>query len=178
MPWYHRTPSNPCFRSATLIQLATPSPFRREAPLGLGRWLYLWRYWPRHDRLASAACGGCAARWAFGCLRREACPWLHGSAKQEPDGISSLVSLLRGLVFGRQLTEKWPKARGGALRVAVFVAEIQIEAHPLTVVGTLGCRHPRLVQPPLKAGPYLWGHWSHSNASDSYCPPKGGCSGG
>ena len=68
-------------------------------------------------------------------------------------------------------------ACGGGRWVAVFVAEIQIEAHPLAVVGTLGCRHPHLVQPPLKGGPYLCGNRLPGSAFGSYHPPLGGCLG-
>jgi hypothetical protein len=41
--------------------------------------------------------------------------------------------------------------------MALFVAEIEIEAHPPAVVGAVGCGYPQLVQPPLEGGPYLSG---------------------
>ncbi len=62
--------------------------------------------------LASAAWGGCGARWALGCLYLEACARLRVAAKEEPDGMSGLASLLSQPVLGRQLAEQWPKARG------------------------------------------------------------------
>ena len=48
--------------------------------------------------------------------------------------------------------------------MAVFVAEVEVEACPLEVVGTLGCRYACLVQPLLKHGRYLWASLLHGNA--------------
>jgi hypothetical protein len=64
---------------------------------------------------------------------------------------------------GSQLAKKRPKARGGTWRMPVFAAEVEVEAHPLLVVRTLGCRHPRPFQPPLKGHPRFFGNLLHHN---------------
>ena len=81
--------------------------------------------------------------------------------------------LAHGLLLGCKLGKEGAAACGRGRMVAAFVAEIQIEADPLAVVGTLGWRHPRLVQPPFQGGPYLWGNRLHGNAYGSYRPPSG-----
>ena len=77
--------------------------------------------------------------------------------------MSGLVSLLHRLVLGRQLAEKWPKARGRTGRMAVFVAEVEVEADPLVVIRALGRRHPSPFQPPLKGYPSFFGNLLHRN---------------
>ena len=75
--------------------------------------------------------------------------------------MSGLVSLLYRLVLGRQLAEKWPKARGRTWRMAVFVAEIEVEAGPLVIVRALGRWHPSSLQPPLVGYPGFSGNLLH-----------------
>ena len=77
--------------------------------------------------------------------------------------MSGLVCLLYRLVLGRQLAEKWPQARGRTWRMAVFVAEIEVEAGPLVVVRALERRHPTSLQPPLERRPRLLGNLLHCN---------------
>jgi hypothetical protein len=43
----------------------------------------------------------------------------------------------------------------------IFAAEVEVEAHPLLVVRTLGRRHPRPFQPPLKGYPRFFGNLLH-----------------
>jgi hypothetical protein len=45
----------------------------------------------------------------------------------------------------------------------VFAAEVEVEAHPLLVVWTLGRRHPSPFQPPLKDYPSFFGNLLHHN---------------
>jgi hypothetical protein len=73
------------------------------------------------------------------------------------------VFLLRRLVLGRQFVEKWPKACGRTGRMAIFVAEIEVEADPFVVVGALGRRHLSPFQPPLKGYPSFSGNLLHRN---------------
>ena len=86
--------------------------------------------------------------------------------------------LAHGLLLGCKLGKAGAAACGRGRMVAAFVAEIQIEADPLAVVGTLGFRHPPLVRPSLKRGRYLSGNRLHGNASESYLPSLGRCSAG
>jgi len=73
------------------------------------------------------------------------------------------VSLLRRLVLGRQFVEKWPKACRRTGRMAIFVAEIEVEADPFVVVGALGRRHLSPFQPPLKGYPSFSDNLLHRN---------------
>ena len=116
---------------------------------------------------APVAGGCCCGQGARGARLRHR--W-----EEQPNGSGGLAYLGHGLVLGRELGQERIATCGGAWWVAILVAKIQIEANPLAVVGTLGCRHPHLVQPPLKGGPYLWGDRSHGNAFSSYRPPSGG----
>ena len=50
--------------------------------------------------------------------------------------------------------------------MAVFGANVPVKAHPLVAVRTLACRHPSLIQPPLKGGPYVCGNLLHGNVRD------------
>jgi hypothetical protein len=45
----------------------------------------------------------------------------------------------------------------------VLAAEVEVEARPLVVVRTLGHRHPRPFQPPLKSYPRFFGNLLHHN---------------
>jgi hypothetical protein len=45
----------------------------------------------------------------------------------------------------------------------VFAAEVEVEAHPLLVVRTLGRRHPSPFQPPLEGYPRFFGNLLHQN---------------
>jgi hypothetical protein len=47
--------------------------------------------------------------------------------------------------------------------MAIFGPKVQVKAHPLLVVRTLGCRHPRPFQPPLKGYPRFFGNLLHHN---------------
>ena len=71
--------------------------------------------------------------------------------------------MLRRLVLGRQFAEKWPKACGRTGRMAIFVAEIEVEAGPLMVVRALGRRHLCPFQPPLKRYPSFFSNLLHRN---------------
>jgi hypothetical protein len=42
--------------------------------------------------------------------------------------------------------------------MAVFAAEVEVEAHPLLAVWMLGRRHPSPFQPPLKTYPRFFGN--------------------
>jgi hypothetical protein len=48
--------------------------------------------------------------------------------------------------------------------MAVFVAEIEIEAHPLAAVGALGRRQLHLVEPSLEGGPYFCRNLLHGSS--------------
>lgn len=74
-----------------------------------------------------------------------------------------MASLLWGLVPSGQLGEKWAKAGGRARRVVVFVAEIEVEADPLVVVGALGGRDAGLFQAALEGYRGFVGNLLHSN---------------
>ena len=77
--------------------------------------------------------------------------------------MSRLVSLLYRLVSCCQLAEKWPKAGGRTWRIAVFVAEIEVEAGPPVVIRALRRRHLSPLQPPLKGGPNVCWNLLHGN---------------
>ena len=109
------------------------------------------------ERCARAGGGRCRERGAGGA-------WFRACSQEEPNGSGGLVSLGHGLVLGCKLGEEGIQACGRGRSVAVFMAEIEIEAHPLAAVGALGCRDPSLVQTPLKGGPYLCGNLLHGNA--------------
>jgi hypothetical protein len=47
--------------------------------------------------------------------------------------------------------------------MAVFAAEVEVEAHPLLAVWMLGRRHPSPFQPPLKGYPGFSGNLLHCN---------------
>jgi hypothetical protein len=106
-------------------------------------------------RLGAEGWAPVAGGWCCGQGARDA--RLRHRWEEQPNGSGGLAYLGHGLVLGRGLGQERIATYGGALWVAILVAKIQIEANPLAVVGTLGCRHPHLVQPPLKGGPYLWG---------------------
>jgi hypothetical protein len=74
-----------------------------------------------------------------------------------------LMSLLYRLVLGCQLAEKWLKAGGQTWRMAVFVAEIEVEAGPPVVIRALRRRHLSPLQPPLKSYPGFSGNLLHCN---------------
>ena len=105
--------------------------------------------------------GGWGARWALGCLHWGTQARLPSRAKQEPNGMSGLISLLCRLVLACQFTEKWGKACARTWRMAVFVAEIEVEAGPLVVVRAVGRGHRSPFQPPLKGYPGFSGNWLH-----------------
>ena len=48
-------------------------------------------------------------------------------------------------------------------RSTLTVAEVEVEAHPLLGVRTLGRRHPRPFQPPLKGYPRFFGNLLQHN---------------
>ena len=77
--------------------------------------------------------------------------------------MSRLVSLLYRLVSCCQLAEKWPKAGGRTWRMAVFVAEIEVEAGPPVVIRALERRHLSPLQPPLKGHPGFFGNLLNCN---------------
>ena len=77
--------------------------------------------------------------------------------------MSRLVSLFYRLVFGCQFAEKWPKAGGRTWRLAVFVAEIEVEAGPPVVIRALRRRHLSPVQPLLKGYPRFSSNLLHRN---------------
>ena len=131
---------------------------------GFGGWnrSRRWRHGLGWDLLALTACGRCGSR-ALGDLRLEACARLRRPPEEEPDGMSRLVSLLYRLVFGCQLAEKWPKAGGRTWRMAVFVAEIEVETGPPVVIRALRRRHLSPLQPPLKGYPGFSGNLLHCN---------------
>ena len=66
--------------------------------------------------------------------------------------------------------ERWPKAGGRTGRMAVFVAEIEVESGPLMVVRALICRHLSPIQSPLEGGPYFCGNLLHGNVCGWYRP--------
>ncbi len=121
----------------------------------------LRRDWAGHRSRGLAGWGWWGGRWAAGCVHGEACHGLLGWANEEPDCVSGLASLLHGLVPGCQLGEKRPKARGRAWWVAVFVAEVEVEAGPLVIVQPLGGRHPGPFQAPFKGDPCVSGNLLH-----------------
>jgi hypothetical protein len=82
---------------------------------------------------------------------------------EQANCVSGLVSLLHRLALGRQLSEKGPKAGGRTWRMAVFVAEVEIEAGPLVVVRALGHGHSSPFQPPFKGYPGFCGNRLHRN---------------
>ena len=86
--------------------------------------------------------------------------------------MSGLVSLLHRLVLGRQLSQKWPKARGRTWRMAVFVAEVEVEAGPLVVVRALGRGHPSPFQPPFKGYPCFSRNLLHRNGLADTAHPR------
>ena len=77
--------------------------------------------------------------------------------------MSRLVSLLYRLVSGGQLAQEWAKAGGPTWRMAVVVAEIEVEAGPPVVIWALGRRHLSPLQPPLKGYPGFSGNLLHCN---------------
>src|ERR1035438_2305362 len=77
------------------------------------------------------------------------------------------------LLHNENCCQERTAACGCARAVAILVAKIKVKAHPFAVVGTLGWRHPHLVQPPLKVSPYFWRNRLHGNALGSHRPPSG-----
>ena len=65
-------------------------------------WSRLWSHWRGRRSRALAAWRGCGAPCACDALPRKACARLRTSPKQQPDGMSRLVSLLPRLVLRRQ----------------------------------------------------------------------------
>jgi len=47
--------------------------------------------------------------------------------------------------------------------MAVFVAKVEIKAHPFVGVRALRCRHRAPAEPPLKGRRYLCGNLLHGN---------------
>src|ERR1035438_6277834 len=74
------------------------------------------------------------------------------------------------LLHNENCCQERTAACGCARAVAILVAKIKVKAHPFAVVGTLGWRHPHLVQPPLKVSPYFWRNRLHGNALGSHRP--------
>ena len=137
------------------------------------------RQWPVRDRKPRAlpARGRCVARRHIGPPRRGPCARLRAWASEQADRISRLLPLVHRLVSGRQFSEKRPKARRRAWRMAVFVAEVEVEADPFVVVRPSDRGHPSPFQPPFKGYRCFCGHLLHRNVHGSIPPGHGPMSG-
>jgi hypothetical protein len=71
-------------------------------------------------------------------------------AQEQPDGHGRVVSLVDGVVFGRQFSEEGAKSGWGGWRVCEFLAEVEVEPDPLVVVGPLGLGNAGSVEPTLE----------------------------
>jgi len=112
-----------------------------------------------HGKLREEAAHLLAAELVGGAAANKSLKLAHPKAVGS-QGFAGVVPEL-DTPFQVAVFEKWPQARGRTWRMAVFVAEIEVEAGPLVVVRALERRHPTSLQPPLVGYPGFSGNLLH-----------------